>query len=80
MITAYDPEDKAERRRVGGLLHEPYTRRDEEMEVQNSSTTAEHNSTRKIFIVFQTMLATSAFVPRGNERPASFGLELAREH
>jgi len=51
-MTAYDPEDKAERRRVGGLLHEPYTRRDEEMEVQNSSTTAEHNSTRKIFAVF----------------------------
>jgi hypothetical protein len=53
VITAYDPEDKADRR-VGGLLHEPCTPRDEEMGVQNSSTTAEHNSTRKIFAVFQT--------------------------
>jgi len=58
-MTTYDPEDKAERRRVGGLLHEPCTPRDEEMEVQNSSTTAEHNSTRKIFAVSKPVLADS---------------------
>jgi hypothetical protein len=50
-MTTYDPEDQAERRRVGGLLQGILADLGMRGGGQNSSTLAERNSTRKIFAV-----------------------------